>query len=364
MAARADTPDPNDRVTRTDGVADSDQVTHTDREVDDIVAGRNDAVTDDRVVEREVVVERDEHPVVADTDTLDHGQHVDPDAEVVADRAVREEIVAREKERFGGMKFGSAFFGWLTAAGTAVLLTTAVSALSVAIGLRLLDGEEIDSGEAQVLGIAGIITIAAILFVAYLAGGYVAGRMARFSGAKQGVAVWLWSIVIAVVAAIIGLARRLTVRHPRAAQRAAATAAGTGRPHRVRNRDRDPGAADLAGRSRARRARGDAVPPAGGSGGVGAGADGLAPRGEQGWMAPRLLSWASATLERWCATLISADAIRPGPWRDRRPTCRRLGCRDVLVPCCLADEPDAPALGLRTADAALGSRIDEILASG
>ena len=118
---------------------------------------------------------------------------------------MREEIVARESERFGGMKFGSAFFGWLTAAGTAVLLTTAVSALSVAIGLRLLDGEEIDSGEAQVLGIAGIITIAGILFVAYLAGGYVAGRMARFSGAKQGVAVWLWSIVIAVVAAIIGL---------------------------------------------------------------------------------------------------------------------------------------------------------------
>ena len=71
MAARADTPDPNDRVT------------HTDRDVDDIVEGRNDAATDDRVVEREVVVERDEHPVVADTDTLDHGQHVDPDAEVV-----------------------------------------------------------------------------------------------------------------------------------------------------------------------------------------------------------------------------------------------------------------------------------------
>ena len=195
MAARADTPDPNDRVTP------DDRVVHTDREVDDIVEGR----TDDRVVEREVVVERDEHPVVADTDTLDHGQHVDPDAVPVADRAVREEIVAREKERFGGMKFGSAFFGWLTAAGTAVILTTAITAASVAIGLRLLDGEEVDSGEAQVLGIAGIITIAAILFVAYLAGGYVAGRMARFSGAKQGVAVWLWSVVIAVVAAIIGL---------------------------------------------------------------------------------------------------------------------------------------------------------------
>jgi hypothetical protein len=209
--ARVDSPDPNDRVTRPsrdDDIVDA-----------EIVDDHTDPVTGDRVVEREVIVDRDDREsvvgrdlgtrpaehVVADTETLDRGQHVDPEAEVVSDRAVREEVIAREKERFGGMKFGSAFFGWLTAAGTAVLLTTAVTAASLAIGLRLLEGEEVDRGEAEVLGIAGIITIAAILFVAYLAGGYVAGRMARFSGAKQGVAVWLWSIVIAVVAAIIGL---------------------------------------------------------------------------------------------------------------------------------------------------------------
>jgi hypothetical protein len=42
-----------------------------------------------------------------------------------------------------------------------------------------------------------------VLFVSYFAGGYVAGRMARFSGAKQGLAVWLWAVVIAIVVAII-----------------------------------------------------------------------------------------------------------------------------------------------------------------
>ncbi len=41
------------------------------------------------------------------------------------------------------------------------------------------------------------------LFVAYFCGGYVAGRMARFNGAKQGFAVWLWGIVFAVVVAIL-----------------------------------------------------------------------------------------------------------------------------------------------------------------
>jgi MFS family permease len=52
------------------------------------------------------------------------------------------------------------------------------------------------------VGLIGGIVLAVILFLAYFAGGYVAGRMARFDGAKQGIAVWLWAIIIAVVLAI------------------------------------------------------------------------------------------------------------------------------------------------------------------
>jgi hypothetical protein len=44
-----------------------------------------------------------------------------------------------------------------------------------------------------------------ILFVAYFCGGYVSGRMARFNGARQGVAVWLWAVLVAVVVAILGV---------------------------------------------------------------------------------------------------------------------------------------------------------------
>ncbi len=43
------------------------------------------------------------------------------------------------------------------------------------------------------------------MFTAYHAGGYVAGRMARFGGAKQGLAV-LWAIVVAVVVALLAWA--------------------------------------------------------------------------------------------------------------------------------------------------------------
>jgi len=119
----------------------------------------------------------------------------------------REQVLAREKEQFGGMKFGSAFFGWLTATGTAVILTALLAATGTAIGL----GNQVDPNQAAdaaadnatTVGIIGSIVLAVILLVAYFCGGYVAGRMARFDGVKQGVAVWLWAIIIAVVLAIV-----------------------------------------------------------------------------------------------------------------------------------------------------------------
>ena len=61
---------------------------------------------------------------------------------------------------------------------------------------------------AWTVGLVGGVLLLVILFVAYLAGGYVAGRMARFNGARQGLAVWLWGVAItgllAAVAAVAG----------------------------------------------------------------------------------------------------------------------------------------------------------------
>jgi hypothetical protein len=58
---------------------------------------------------------------------------------------------------------------------------------------------------ATTVGIVGAIVLGLIVLIAYFCGGYVAGRMARFDGAKQGVAVWLWAIAVAIVLALVGL---------------------------------------------------------------------------------------------------------------------------------------------------------------
>ena len=130
-------------------------------------------------------------------------------APVYASETPRHDVLAREKARFGGMKFGSAFFGWLTAIGTVVLLTAVVTAVGAALGVgtgtTVDEAADAAADDPATFTVIGAIAIAVVLFVAYLAGGYVAGRMARFSGALQGLAVWLWGIVIAILVAVISL---------------------------------------------------------------------------------------------------------------------------------------------------------------
>ena len=120
----------------------------------------------------------------------------------------RDAVIERETARFGGIKWGSAFFGWLTATGTAVILTALSAAAGTAFGFNRADSAGEAAGAAADnagnLALIGAIILAVVVFVSYLSGGYVAGRMARFNGVKQGIAVWVWAIIIAVVAAVIG----------------------------------------------------------------------------------------------------------------------------------------------------------------
>jgi hypothetical protein len=126
---------------------------------------------------------------------------------VDADATLRHDVVEREKERFGGMRFWSAFFGWLAATGTAVILTALVAAAGAAVGVATngspSKAANVAGADANTVGVIGIIALIVVLFVSYFCGGYVAGRMARFDGLKQGFAVWLWAVIVAVIVAIV-----------------------------------------------------------------------------------------------------------------------------------------------------------------
>jgi len=110
----------------------------------------------------------------------------------------RRAVVAREHERFGGTKPGAAFFGWLSALGLSVILSTFLVAVGVSIDLVP------DDADSSALGWDGVLLVVAVVLVSFSAGGYVAGRMARFDGVRQGLAVFAWTVVMSVVLAILG----------------------------------------------------------------------------------------------------------------------------------------------------------------
>ena len=122
-----------------------------------------------------------------------------------ATRGAVHDAVDRQHDRFGGIKWGAAFFGWLSANGLAVILVALISAAGVAVGLTQgVPSTEEATQQADTIGIVGIITLLVVLFLAYLAGGYVAGRMARFDGARQGIAVWVIGLLVVIALAVLG----------------------------------------------------------------------------------------------------------------------------------------------------------------
>jgi hypothetical protein len=113
------------------------------------------------------------------------------------------EVRARQRAQFGGTNWGAAFFGWLVAVGLGALLVGFLAATGAAVGLTGLS-EEDTVGSADEIGIGGAIALLAALAVAYFAGGYVAGRMSRFDGARQGVGVFLLGLIVTLALAVAG----------------------------------------------------------------------------------------------------------------------------------------------------------------
>ena len=111
----------------------------------------------------------------------------------------------RARDEFGGFNWGAALFGWLVAIGMAAILTAIVSAAGTAIGLTSVENPSQATGSADVIGIVGAVLLLAILLLAYYCGGYVAGRMSRFDGGRQGLGVWLVGLIVTIVLAVAGV---------------------------------------------------------------------------------------------------------------------------------------------------------------
>jgi hypothetical protein len=150
--------------------------------------------------ERTVVAARNGDPVAPAAGTAT--------AQRTTRRPVAERLAAdaevRRREEFGGLNWGAAVFGWLVAIGLAALLVGIVAAAGAALGLSEVSRSEARSN-AETIGIVGGALLVGILALAYFAGGYVAGRMSRFDGGRQGLGVWVIGLLATAALAIAGV---------------------------------------------------------------------------------------------------------------------------------------------------------------
>lgn len=118
----------------------------------------------------------------------------------------RGEVVDRQRQAFGGIKWGAAFFGWLSANGLAVILISLAAAAGLAVGLTAGGGSATGAAAANAptVGLVSGIVLLVLLMLSYYCGGYVAGRMSRFDGIRQGVAVWVIGLLVTVALALAG----------------------------------------------------------------------------------------------------------------------------------------------------------------
>ena len=110
-------------------------------------------------------------------------------------RAARRDVgVAEARNRFGGLDIPATLVGMLTALAVLVLLGGLIGAAIGAIGYQTgLDKAKEEISIASLVG--GLVT----LFLAFLIGGWAAGRIARYDGGKNGLMTAVWAIVLAAI---------------------------------------------------------------------------------------------------------------------------------------------------------------------
>ena len=116
----------------------------------------------------------------------------------------------RLKEIYGGVDWLASFIGSVFALICGAVLLSFMGAVLGLLGFTLnLEGQELDAAM-----IMGLVVIGIVLFVAYFLGGYVAGRLARFDGGRNGAATVLWGILLSVALALFGSLLPATISRP------------------------------------------------------------------------------------------------------------------------------------------------------
>jgi hypothetical protein len=112
------------------------------------------------------------------------------------DRLERTDAITEARARFGGVDVPASFAGMLAALGLAAVLAgiaTGAGSFGYQSGI---DGED--------MSFVGLIVGLGVLIVSFAFGGWVAGRMARYDGVRNGMLTAFWFVVLAAALSAVG----------------------------------------------------------------------------------------------------------------------------------------------------------------
>jgi hypothetical protein len=114
---------------------------------------------------------------------------------VAADRGID-----RAHDRFGGFDIPAQLTGMLVAVALTLLLGGIAGAIigSIAYQTGL-------KGNLSDISIGSLITGLVVLFIAFLIGGWAAGRIARYDGGRNGLMTAVWFLILTAILAALGI---------------------------------------------------------------------------------------------------------------------------------------------------------------
>ena len=110
-----------------------------------------------------------------------------------------EEREDRLRDMYGGVDWLASFLGFVFAVVIASVFSTVAGLVLVPLGFP----PEISGGQLGASVLTGLAVVGVLIFLTFFFGGYVAGRLARFDGGRNGAMVLAWTFILALILALV-----------------------------------------------------------------------------------------------------------------------------------------------------------------
>jgi len=119
-------------------------------------------------------------------------------------RGYFEEVEEREdrlRDMYGGVDWLASFLGFIFSIVLGGVFLAIAGLVLVPFGIT----PELSGGQIGASVLTGLAVLGVLIFLTYFFGGYVAGRLARFDGGRNGAMVLVWTFIVVLILALAAL---------------------------------------------------------------------------------------------------------------------------------------------------------------